>query len=164
MKKIKIGKIVNAVALRGEVKVYSYSEPDRYRELTEIYVEEKLHKIENVRYQGNVVILKLSGIDDRTAAEDAKEKDIYITEADLPELPEDTYYIRDLIGMHVSDDTGESLGTVRDIIQNRGQDLYEVERANGKLLLIPGVKEFILDIDLAQKEIKVKLPVGLLEL
>ncbi|MDD2217506.1 MAG: ribosome maturation factor RimM [Eubacteriales bacterium] len=164
MKKIKIGKIVNAVGLKGEVKVYSYSEPSRYKELTDIYVEEKIHRIENVRYQKNIVILKLSGIDDRTGAENAKEKYIYIIEDDLPELPEDTYYIKDLIGMSVVDETGESLGKVKDIIQNAAQDLYEIERANGKLLLIPGVKEFIIDIDLNIKEIKVKLPEGLLEL
>lgn len=164
MKKIKIGKIVNAVALKGEVKVYPYSEPSRYKELTDIYVEEKIHRIQNVRYQGNTVVLKLSGIDDRNGAENAKEKYIYIMEDDLPELPEGTYYIRDLIGMRVIDETGEHLGNVKDIIQNAAQDLYEIERTNGKLLLLPGVKEFIIDIDLNKREIKVKIPEGLLEL
>ena len=94
MEKIKIGKIVNAVALRGEVKVYSYSDrKERYEALKEILVEQKKgftpYEIQNVRYQKNIVILKLRGVDDRNAAEALKERDIYITEADLPELPDD---------------------------------------------------------------------------
>lgn len=50
-------------ALKGEVKVYTYSNPERYEEIKEIYVENKPYKIEKVRFQGNTVILKLSGIE-----------------------------------------------------------------------------------------------------
>ena len=116
MEKIHVGKIVNAVALKGEVKVYTYSNPERYEEIKEIYVENKPYKIEKVRFQGNTVILKLSGIDDRNAAESCKGKEIYIAESELPALPEDTYYIRDLIGMDVVTEDGEKLGTLMDIL------------------------------------------------
>ena len=126
MEKIHVGKIVNAVALKGEVKVYTYSNPERYEEIKEIYVENKPYKIEKVRFQGNTVILKLSGIDDRNAAESCKGKEIYIAESELPALPEDTYYIRDLIGMDVVTEDGEKLGTLMDILQNTAQDVYEV--------------------------------------
>lgn len=164
MEKIHIGKIVNAVALKGEVKVYTYSDPARYEEISEIYVENEPHKIQNVRFQGNTVILKLAGIDDRNAAEACKNKDIYITEDELPELPEDTYYIRDLIGMDVVSEDGKVSGTLSDIITGTAQDLYEVKLENGKELLIPGVGEFILDININERKITVKLPEGLLEL
>lgn len=164
MEKIHIGKIVNAVALKGEVKVYTYSDPARYKEISEIYVENEPHKIQNVRFQGNTVILKLAGIDDRNAAEACKNKDIYITEDELPQLPEDTYYIRDLIGMDVVSEDGKVSGTLSDIITGTAQDLYEVKLENGKELLIPGVGEFILDININERKITVKLPEGLLEL
>ena len=164
MKKIIIGKIVNAVALKGEVKVYPYSEPARFSELTDIYVGEHVHKIENVRCQGNTVVLKLSAVGDRNAAEALKGLELGINEADLPELPADTYYVRDMIGMDVIDADGTHLGTVKDIIKNTAQDLYEIERENGKPLLVPGVKEFILDVDLDKREVRVTLPKGLLEL
>ena len=83
MEKIKIGKIVNVVALRGEVKVYHYSDyKERFEELSEILVEKKNkfteYSIQGVRYQKNMVILKLKGVDDRNAAELLKESDIYI--------------------------------------------------------------------------------------
>ena len=164
MEKIKVGKIVSAVALKGEVKVYTYSLPERYREIQTLYVEGTPHAIENVRFQGPSVILKLSGIDDRTAAEACREKNLYITEDELPELPEDTYYIRDLIGMHVVTEDGAVLGTLSDVLQNTAQDVYEVQRAGEKPLLIPGVAAFIRQVDPAERTITVRMPEGLLEL
>ena len=73
MEKIKVGKIVNAVGLKGEVKVYNYSDSSEIYEITpEMYIGDKLMEIENVRLQKNMVILKIAGMDDRNAAEAAK--------------------------------------------------------------------------------------------
>lgn len=160
--KIQIGKIVNAVGLRGEVKVYNYSDQGRFDMLDKILVEDKEFEIEKVRYQNNMVILKLEGINDRNAAEELKNKYIYILEKDLPSLPEDTYYIRDLIGMDVVDAEGSNIGLLCDVIQGTAQDLYEVKLKNGKLGYIPAVQEFVQDIDLENKVITVKLMEGLL--
>jgi 16S rRNA processing protein RimM len=162
MEKINIGKIVNAVGLKGEVKVYSYSgSKERYQERKRIYVENTEHQIEKSRRNKDIVILKLSGINDRGAAEDAKGKDIYINESDLEPLPEGEYYIRDLIGLTVTEDTGNVLGKLSNVIQNSAQDLYEIETPDGKKILIPAVEEFILNIDIENKQIDVKLIEGL---
>ena len=164
MEKIKVGKIVNAIGLKGEVKVYNYSDSSEIYEITpEMYVGDKLMEIENVRLQKNMVVLKIAGIDDRNAAEAAKGRDILITEDDLPELEEGEFYVRDLIGMTVIEN-GVVLGNVKDVLQNTAQDVFEIERENGKQLLLPRVDEFVLDIDLDTREIKVNLPDGLLEL
>lgn len=165
MEKIKIGKIVNAVGLKGEVKVYNYSDSDEvYHRTPQIYAEDKLLEVENVRMQKNMVILKLSGIDDRDAAEAAKGRELYITEGDLPELPEGEFYVRDLLGMTVITVNGDKIGTVSDVIQNTAQDIFEVEKEDGKKVLIPNVDEFVLDIDADKRVIEVKLIEGLLEL
>lgn len=164
MEKIEIGKIVNAVALKGEIKVYPYSELQRFEEIDKVYIDNNAHAVEKVRFQGNTVIMKLSGINDRNAAEACKEKYLYITEEQLPELPEDTYYIRDLIGMAVETVEGDYLGTLNDVIQNTAQDVYEVKSESGKMILIPGVAEFIIDVNTETRKISVKLPEGLLEL
>lgn len=165
MNKIKIGKIVNAVGLKGEVKVYNYSDSAEIYEITDsVYVEDSLMDIERVRTQKNMVILKLSDIADRNAAEAAKGKFLYITEEDLPELSEGEYYVRDLIGLSVREENGSVLGYVSDILQNTAQDIIEVERPDGKKILIPKVDEFVLNIDLDNREIHVKLIEGLLDL
>ena len=165
MEKIKIGKIVNAVGLKGEVKVYNYSDSEEVYERTpEIYAGDRLLKVENVRMQKNMVILKLSGIDDRNAAEAAKGTELFITEADLPELPEGQFYIRDLIGMEVEEQGGSFHVVVTDVLQNTAQDIFEVKRDDGKTVLIPKVDAFVQKIDGKERLITVTLIEGLTDL
>ncbi len=164
MEKIKIGQIVNAVGLKGEVKVYNYSDSqERYYDLQTVYLDDETYEIEKVRFQQHLVILKFKGVDDRNAAEALKGKYLNITEADLKELPEGTYYIRDLIGVLVVLESGEVLGTLTNVLQNFAQDLYEID-VNGKKVLLPAVNEFVLDVDLESRKVTVRLPEGLLDL
>ena len=169
MEKIKIEKIVNAVALRGEVKVYAYSDrKERYEELKEILVENKKgltpYEIQGVRYQKNIVILKLKGVDDRNAAETLKERDIYITEADLPELPDDTFYVRDLMGCTVLDGrTGGKLGIIKEVLQGAAQDVYVITLLSGKEAMIPAVAEFVKQVDMEARTITVELIPGFID-
>ena len=164
MDKIKVGQVVNVVGLKGELKVYHYSDyKERFEELSKIYLENTQYKISNIRYMKELVILKLEGIDGRTEAEKHKGENIYIGKEDVRVLPEDTYYISELIGLKVMEENGNPLGLVSDVIQNTAQDLYEVERENKGKFLIPAVDEFILKIDMKNKTMTVKLIEGLLE-
>lgn len=165
MEKILIGKIVNAVGLKGEVKVYCYTDrKERFAELQSIWVEDDRREIETVRPHGNTVILKLRGIEDRNASEAQKNKGVYMEESDLTELPEDTYYVRDLIGMTILNEDGTKLGILGDVLQNSAQDLYEIRLPEGRSVLLPVVKEFVRKVDLGENAITVSLPKGLLEL
>lgn len=181
MENIKIGRIVNAVGLRGEVKVYHYSDyKERFEELEELIVERNAAKkhaaekytIEGVRYQKNMVVLKLKNINDRNAAEGLKDCDVFITEADLRELPEDTFYVKDLIGCRVVDvpkgdeksGAGETeIGVITDVIQNSAQDIYQVKLPGGKEVLIPAVGEFVKEINIEEKTVRVSLIPGFLD-
>lgn len=168
MDKIVIGKIVNVVGLKGEVKVYSYAEePDRFERLEKIFLgtEEKNteYVVTKVRYKGDMVILTLDGVTDRNAAEALKGLMVLMDEADLEELPEGVYYIKDLIGMKVVSDSGVELGTLKDINTNTAQRVYEVARPGKPDILIPGVDEFILDTDIDNRVITVKVIEGLYE-
>jgi len=163
MDKVKIGTIVKAVGLKGQVKVFSYAgSKERYRQLEKVYAADTLHTVESVRFLKENIVLKLSGIDDRDAAEEAKGKDIFIEASELPELPEGEYYIRDVIGFSVFLEQGRLLGRLTDVIKGYAQDLYEVETADEKKALIPAVEEFVLDFNVAEKKIVVKLIEGLI--
>ena len=169
MEKIKIGRIVSSVALRGEVKVYHYSDyKERFEELESILVDNgksfNEYEIEGIRYQKNMAILKLKGVDDRNKADSLNQKDIYILENQLRELPEGTYYVKDLIGCSViHSETGEDLGRIIDVIQNTAQDIYEIKNAAGKEFLIPAVAQFVKKIDINNKTVIVNLIPGLIE-
>lgn len=165
MEKIKIGKIVNVVGLKGEVKVYNYSDSAEIYETTgSVYVGDRLIRIEKVRLQKNMVVLKLEGISDRNGAEAVRGKDIFITEDDLPDLPRGQYYVRDLIGMDVTDEKDGLIGSVTDVLQNTAQDIFEVGLPNGKRIMIPNVDEFVLDIAPEKGEIRVRLIEGMMDL
>lgn len=178
MDRIKIGKIVNAVALKGEVKVYNYSDgTGTYEEVGRIIAGGKEYPVEGVRTQGNMVVLKLKGVDDRNAAEAMKNLDVYITEDDLGELPEDTFYIRDLIGLEVVDDeTGQSVGEIIDVIQGAAQDVYRIRltadeagtkggdgsEVKNRETMVPAVSEFIKDVNINEKKVYIKFIEGML--
>lgn len=165
MEKIKIGRIVNAVALRGEVKVYNYAGyRERYEELARIIVDDTPYEIEKVRYQQHMVILKLSGVNDRSAAEAMKNRDVFITEDDLRELPENTFYIRDLIGLSVIDDDTEAvIGTIKDVLQPSSQDIYVVKRPAGSDVMIPAVSQFVRRVSIEEGFVRVHLIEGMME-
>lgn len=164
MDKIKIGQVVNVVGLKGELKVYHYSDyKERFEELSKVYLENTPYQISGVRYMKDMVILKLSGVSDRTEAERHKGKNIYIDKEDVRVLPEDTYYIFDLIGLKVALENGTVIGTLCDVIQNSAQDLYEIEQENKNKFLLPAVEEFILNIDMDSRTMTVRLIEGLIE-
>lgn len=164
METIKIGQIVNAVGLKGEVRIYSFAESlQRFEDLKEVFVGEESFLIEKFRIHKNTIVLKLKNINTREAAEGYRNKYIYIPEGELEELPEDAHYIKDLLGLDVYHKDGEKLGLVHDVIKGPGQDLYEIKGIE-KNFYLPGVKEFILEIDLKKKRITVDPPKGLMDL
>mgnify|MGYP000629382380 CR=1 FL=1 len=122
------------------------------------------YEIEGVRYQKEMVILKLKGINDRNEAEALKERDLYITEEDLRELPEDTFYVKDLIGCRViNEENGDEIGRIKDVLQNSAQDIYQIELKNGKEALIPVVGEFVREVNIEEKYVKIHLIPGFID-
>ncbi|MGN1381231.1 MAG: ribosome maturation factor RimM [Eubacterium sp.] len=165
MEKILIGKITSAVGLKGEMKVYSYaSSPQRFQSLERVWIDKAEYPLERSRTQKNMAVLKVSGIDDRDAAERMRGRSVFMSDEDLEELEEGAYYIRDLIGLKVvNEDTDEVIGSVKEILTDRPQDIYVVALESGGEAMIPGVKSFIHDVDLKQKTIRVHLIEGMLE-
>ena len=85
-----------------------------------------------------------------------------LTEEDLEELPDDTFYIRDLIGLEVIDDSGR-IGVIKDVLQPSSQDVYVIQTDKNQDIMIPAVKEFVKEVNLEEKYIKVSLIEGMLE-
>jgi 16S rRNA processing protein RimM len=162
---IVIGKIVSAVGLQGEVKVYPYSDNmERFGRGAEVMIGGALRRIESSRFVKRMPVVRIEGIVGRDAAEAMRGTELCVDEAGLPPLPDGDYYVRDLIGCSVVGEGGDEIGRIRDVIQNRAQDLYEIECSDGTTFLLPAVAEFILGVDIAGKAVVARLPEGLLEL
>lgn len=162
---ITVGQVTSVVGIKGELKVYPYTDiPERFEQIPRVLIEESSYKIEKASVRKGMVILKLAGIEDRNTAELQKGKKLYIKKEELWEVPEDTYFVSDLLGCTVCDEQGELVGELCRVTQNRAQDIYEIKTPQGKELMIPAVKEFILDVDIAQKKMIVHLIEGLKDL
>ena len=161
-----IGQIVNTFGIKGFVKVNPFTDDmQRFEELKSVLVvkDKKLieMQIEEVRYQKNVVLIKFKGLENINMAEEYKGCYIRIRREDARKLPEDTYFIADLIGLSVYDENGNLLGKVNDIYNNKVHDIYVIKDDLGKQILLPSTKEVIKQVDIDNDKIIVHLIDGL---
>ena len=162
METIKLGKMTAPQGIKGEVRVYPYTdEPTRFSEIEAVLLNGQKRRIQKVRYMKNMAVLKLEGIDDRNAAETIRNQELLLSKEDLWEQDADTYFIDDILGSSVIDEDGTPVGVLKQVHSRPAQDLYEIERPDGSTFLLPAVKEFIRDIDTKNKTITVKLIEGL---
>ena len=160
--KFEIGKIVNTFGIKGEVKVTPYTDDiEQFKKIKSIYVNNTLMQVQSAKFQKNVVILKLKDVDDMTAAENLRNS-IIEAKRSKKKLPENTYYIADLIGLDVYTDEGNLLGNVTDIYNTGANDIYTVKTLEGKEVLLPAIKDVIKQVDLQNEKIIVHLLKGLI--
>lgn len=131
--RLKIGQIVNTVGLKGFVRVVPYTDDNtRFELLKSVYLVDKKHykkyEIEEVKYQKNLVLLKFKNINDINEAENLKNLYIEIDRKDAVKLPENSYFIVDLIGLDVINiENQESLGKIEDVFSTKSNDVYVVK-------------------------------------
>ena len=166
---LQVGIITSTHGVRGEVKVYpTTDDPRRFRRLKEVVLDpgkEKMNlEIEGVKFFKQFVILKFKGLDNINDIEKYRQKSLYVTRKNAVRLQRDEYFIADLIGLKVQDEDGKELGTVKDVIETGANDVYEVEMADGKSLLLPAIKQCILNVDVENGTMQVHVLEGLLDL
>ena len=162
---LEVGKIVNTHGLRGEVKVVTWTDtPDVFEELEYVYCGSEKLTVQNVKYQKNNLIVKFAEILSIDDAEKYKNKVLTAERDMLGELPEGAYYIADLIGLNVIDDTGRHIGVISDVFNTGSNDIYEVKREGQKPLLLPVIDDVVLDISLDKKQVTVHIMEGLEDL
>ena len=164
---LKVGVITTTHGVRGEVKVFpTTDDAERFLELEYVLMDtgrelRRLHII-NVRFFKNLVILKFDGIDNINDIEKYKGKDLWIPRVEAQELGEDEYYIADLQGLNVVLDDGTGFGTLRDVMETGANDVYIIDSNEHGEVLLPAIKECILDVDLEKNTMTVHLMKGLL--
>lgn len=166
---LQVGIITSTHGVRGEVKVYPTTDDSRrFRRLKEVVLDtgkEKMNlEIEGVKFFKQFVILKFKGLDNINDIEKYRQKSLYVTRKNAVRLQRDEYFIADLIGLKVQDEDGTELGTVKDVIETGANDVYEVEMADGRSLLLPAIKQCILNVDVENGTMQVHVLEGLLDL
>lgn len=162
-----IGQIVNTNGLKGLLKIKPFTDNIKeFEEFKTVYIQKKNEliefKVQDVKYIKNMVLLKLEGIDDIDEAEKYRNFYLKIDRSKMPKLPEDSYYIVDLLGCKVVTTEGEDLGLVDDVFSTGSNDVYVVKNELGKQILLPAIGEVVQNVDVKNKTITVKLLEGLI--
>lgn len=163
----KVGQIVNTQGLKGEVRVYPFTD-DMYRfdELHSFYLGKDLEtvwNVERVRYKGNMVIMKIKNVDTVEMAEKLKNKFMYVSREDSKDLEEGEFFIADMIGIDVLTVDGEHVGTLKDVLQYAANDVYVIKGSEGKEILIPAVMKFVPTIDIQERKMIIDPIAGMLD-
>ncbi len=153
MEKITIGEIIKAQGIKGEVKIKPLTDDIlRYKKLKQIIVCEVTYDIKSMRFNDGFVYIALSGINDRTAAEKLIGKEVEIARIHAVDLPENVFFISDIIGCGVFYENGYKIGDVDYVYQNGAADVYEVVGERRKLMF-PFLNKIIISIDIENKKI-----------
>lgn len=163
---LKVGVITTTHGVRGEVKVYpTTDEPERFLDLEYVLLDtgKELRRldIKNVRFFKNLVILKFDGIDNINDIEKYKGKSLLVDREHAVKLKKDEYFIADMIGMDVFTEEGELFGALKDVMETGANDVYIIEMTDGKEVLVPAIKQCILDVDIENRKMVIHLLEGL---
>lgn len=166
--KLQVGVISSTHGVRGEVKVFPTTDDvKRFKRLKEVILdtgkEEITLEIEGVKFFKQFVILKFKGYDNINDIEKYKGKSLLVTRANAVRLRRDEYFIADLQGLTVVDEEDKVLGTLRDVMETGANDVYIIDMADGREVLVPAIKECILHVDVEAGKMQIHLMDGLLD-
>jgi 16S rRNA processing protein RimM len=161
--KIRVARIGAAHGVRGEVKLWSFTEePLAVANYGPLETEDgkRRFEIETLRPAKDHLVVRLKGIGDRDAATSLRNLDLFVARERLPPIEAaDTFYHADLIGLAAVTETGAALGTVAAVHNFGAGDLIEIAlSAGGEPLLLPFTEEIVPKIDLKGKQIVVVRP------
>jgi len=148
---LECGKILSAHGVRGVVKAEPWCDsPSVMVNLKEVYflkgASYEKREVLGASGAGQQVLLTLSGVDSREAAQALKNTVLYAKREDIP-VPDGRVLIADMIGLDVIDaDTGRVYGTLTDVTDGVRHQIYTVKTPSGEVLF-PAVDEFLREID-----------------
>ena len=163
---LQVGIITGTHGLKGEVKVFpTTNDKERFLDLEDVLLDtgkELLElKVEYCKFFKKFVFVKFEGLDDINEVEQYKRCPLLVTRENAVELEEDEYFVADLLGMTIVDDSGVTIGKLENVIETGANDVYEVLTEDGGRILLPAIKECILDVDMDEGIILVHLMKGL---
>lgn len=155
---LEAGQIVSTHGIAGEVKILPWCDgPEFLKDFDTFYIEGTAFPVEQARVHKNMLLCKLSGVNDMNAAQVMKNKVVCIDRSDA-RIPEGRVFISDLIGLPVYAD-GQEIGVLKDVYTGPANDVYIVK--GEKEYMIPAVSEFLEDVNVDEGYVRVRLIEGM---
>ena len=166
--RLQVGVIASTHGVRGEVKVFPTTDDvRRFKKLKEVILdtgkENRILEIEQVKFFKQFAIFIFKGIDSLDDVEKDRNKCLYVTRENAVRLNKDEYFIADLIGLKVLDEAGEALGELEDVIETGANDVYQIKMNDGRQLLLPAIRQCVLEVDVEAGFMKIHILEGLLD-
>jgi len=159
--KILLAQIGKAQGIKGEVRVKPFGEPEMLDQYGRLETKDgTLFRIKRMRAQKNMLIVKFEGVNSREEAEALNGVELYIDRAKMPEMEDkDEFYISDLIGMDAVNETGETIGIVKDVPNFGAGDMIEITpTGGGNTYYLPFTQDVVPEIDFGQNVLTVVPP------
>lgn len=152
------GQIVSSHGIQGEVKLLPWADsPDFLLKFDTVYIGGEPYPVERSRVQGNCVLMKLKGVDSMEAATALRNQVVRIDRSGIT-LPDGAVFIADLIGCRCVDEQGAEFGKIKQVLNMPSSDVYVISGEHE--YMIPAVKEFVKEINVAEKLVKFHLIEG----
>lgn len=164
-RRVCLGAVVGAHGVSGEVKIKSFTaEPDDIAAFGPLEDEATGRSFELAarRGSGDLVIARITGIDDRDAAQALKGTRLFVSREALGTPPDDEYYHVDLIGLRAERENGQAVGRVRAVHNFGAGDMIEIESGASsgavETAMVPFTAEAVTVVDIAGGRLVVAWP------
>lgn len=146
--------------IAGELRIQPWSDsPDFLTQFQALYLDEQgggRMQILSSRVHGNVVLLRVEGIDSIQQADAYRNKVLFLDREDC-HLEEGRYFYQDLMGCRVLDaDDGRCYGHLSDISKTGANDVWHVTAPNGREYLIPVIDEVVVEVNPAEERVTIR--------
>lgn len=163
---LQVGVISSTHGVRGEVKVFpTTDDAKRFKKLKKVILdtgrEHMPLEVEGVKFFKQFAILKFKGIDNINDIEKYKGRSLLVDRDNAVKLKKDEYFIADMIGISVFTDDGEEFGVMKDVLETGANDVYIIESPKHGEVLVPAIKQCILDVDIENSKMVIHLMEGL---
>ena len=158
-----VGVVERPRGLKGELKALPLTDfPQRFEPGARVFIGGESRRVARCTWQKGRVYLYLDGVGDRESAEALRNELIEVPDAERPETDEPFWYLDEIEGLRVLTREGVRLGSIREVLRTGANDVYVVDRGERRDLLIPALRDVVVDVDLETGAMTVDLPDGLL--
>ena len=157
-----VGIITSPHGVKGEVKVFPTTDDSkRFKKLKECFIEynDELMPVKacGCKFFKNMVILKFEEFENMNDVEKLRKCKIFVDREHAVSLDKDEYFVADLLGISVVNESENIIGKISDVLETGANDVYIVKDDDGNEILIPAIKDCILDVNINERTMRVHL-------
>lgn len=163
-----IGIVTSPHGVKGELKVFpTTDDPRRFKRLREVILDTGKERfsleIEDVKFLKQLVVLKFKGLDSRDEVERYRRASLLVARENAVRLGRNEYFRADLIGLKVRNEDGAEIGCLKDVMETGANDVYVIELTDGRELLLPAIRQCVLEVEVEAGFMRIHILEGLLD-